>query len=356
MLINIENGSYDLESLVTFSCNNPKIEGAVAIHSTKNGPAMGGCRVYEQISFDSGIRDAIKLAKAMTYKNTLMKLPYGGGKAVILKHETPLKEVIPYFAKVMNLLNGNYLTTEDVGTNSADMDFLRQYTRYALGEPIKGQFIPSAAWGVYYAIKAAIVCFENRHDLRNLKVGVQGLGKVGFYLCQFLYNEGCELYVCDIKKDLEYAACKEFNAKILRMEEIPTLSLDVFSPCALGDVITDDNYLNFNMKYIIGGANNPLSGDNISDLLYRKGIIYVPDFLSNAGGVLEVDCENHSFEYSKTNVLNRVKHEIYNKTLEILKKSIEHGLPPLQIAKECVHKILGIPVKEHVQNFVVVRP
>lgn len=340
MLINIENGKFDLESLVTFSCNDPKIEGVVAIHNTKYGPAMGGCRVYDKISLDAGIRDAVKLARAMTYKNTIMNLPYGGGKSVIIKHGIPLNDVIPYFAKVMNLLNGTYLTTEDVGTNSSDMDFLRKYTKYALGEPIKDQFIPSAAFGLYYAIKATILCFENRQDIKNLKVGVQGLGKVGFNLCQFLYNEGCELYVCDIKKDLEDAACKAFKAKVLKMEEIQMLSLDVFSPCALGDVITDDNYLNFNTKYIIGGANNPLSDDSLSDLLYDKGIIYVPDFLSNAGGVLEVDCENHSFEYNKTNVLNRVKDEVYNKTLEILKKSIELDSPPLQVARDYVHKIL----------------
>lgn len=320
----------------------PKFEGVVAVHNTKRGPAMGGCRVYDHLEFDVGISDAVKLAKAMTYKNAIVSLPYGGGKAVIIKHGLNLQEVLPFFAKVMNLLNGTYLTTEDVGTNDKDMDFLRKYTKYALGEPVKGRFIPSAAYGVYNAIKVTLLCFENRQDIKNLRVGIQGLGKVGFSLCEFLHQEGCELYVCDIRKDLEMAACRDFNAKIFSMEDMKNLSLDVFSPCALGDVITIHNHADFKVRYIIGGANNPLSNDTVSDVLYKKGVIYVPDFLSNAGGVLEVDCENHIFEYNHVNVFNRVKEVISKKTIELIQKSIDLCLPPLTVAKDHVHEILGM--------------
>jgi leucine dehydrogenase len=183
MLINIEHGKYGTECLVTFKSTSPKIEGVVAIHNTKLGPAMGGCRIYEELDFESATLDAIKLAKTMSYKNAICNLPYGGGKAVIVKHKSSMTEVMTFFAKVMNLLNGTYLTTEDVGTNDKDMDFLRNYTRYALGEPIKGMPMSSAAYGVYVAIKASLFGLEGKQDLNGLKVAVQGLGKVGFKLC-----------------------------------------------------------------------------------------------------------------------------------------------------------------------------
>lgn len=338
MLINIKNGKFNTEKIVTFKCTNPKIEGIVVIHNTRRGPAMGGCRIYGELDFKDGIKDAVQLAKAMTYKNALVGLPYGGGKAVIIKHNSSINEAMECFGKVMNLLNGDYLTTDDVGTNCEDMDFLKKYTRYVV--PINGSPMPSTAYGVYQAIKSAIYSVEDQKSIKNLKIAVQGLGKVGLNLCKFLYDEGCKLYVCDVKQELEKLACERFNAITFKMDTLSNLDLDVFSPCALGNVITRSNYSEFKARYIIGGANNPLSHDVLSDFLHKKGVTYIPDFLSNAGGVIEVDCENHDFEYNDTNVLKRVKDVIYNTTMELLQESLSFGLSPLKIAQNRVEKIL----------------
>ncbi len=340
MLINVKNESFGTKYIVTFKVKYPKIEGIVAVHDTKLGPAMGGCRIYDELSFNDGLKDAVKLAKAMTYKNAIAGLPYGGGKAVIIKHGLPIDNVMTYFAKIMNLLNGEYLTTEDVGTNSKNIDFLRKYTKYALGAAIGEQFIPATAYGVYQSIKATIYFLENRDNIQNLKIAVQGLGKVGFDLCKFLRDAGCILYVCDINKELEKTVCKNFGAQTFEMENIEHLDIDVFSPCALGNVITRQNYSKFKAKYIIGGANNPLSNDSVSDLLYKRGTIYMPDFLTNAGGVIEAGCENCDFEYNEINILPRIEDIIYNKTINLLDEAKSLKLTPLQVAQNWVNNIL----------------
>jgi len=338
MLIEVNEGKFDAKYLVTFKSRNPYFEGVVSVHNTKRGPALGGCRVYEDIELDVAVNDALELAKAMTYKNAITNLPYGGGKAVIIKHGLTFDQVAPSFAKIMNLLNGEYLTTEDVGTNNHNMDVLRRYSRYVVGAEIVDP-IPSAAYGVYQTIRATVHSYEGK-SLQGFKIAVQGLGKLGFYLCQFLYDAGCLLYVCDVKKELEDLAISKFKAIPFAMENIENLDIDVFSPCALGNVITQNNYSTIKAKYIIGGANNPLSDDSISELLYQKNIIYIPDFLSNAGGVIEVDCENHDFEYNSTNILERVEKVIYNKTLDLLKESQTQHIAPLKVAQEWVKKIL----------------
>lgn len=340
MQIKIDKNRSGIEQIVTFRCMNPKIEGVVAIHNTKLGPALGGCRVYDEFGLAAATKDAVALAKAMTNKNAIAGLPYGGGKSVIIKHGSSLDEVMPYFAKVMNLLNGDYLTTEDVGTCYNDIHLLKRYTKYALDEALKEQ-MPSAAYGVYQAIRATVYAVEKRHNIHGLKVAVQGLGKLGFKLCEFLYSDGCKLYVNDMKKDLEKFACKEFAATPFAMANINELELDVFSPCALGGAITKNNYKNFKTKYIIAGANNPLSSNSISKILYQKGVIYIPDFLSNAGGVIEESYfKDHKSKYNLTNVFKRIEDVIYNRTIELLDESYLKKLSPLETALERIDKIL----------------
>lgn len=339
MKIKIDKNKSGNEQLIKFECSNLGIKGVVAIHSTKLGPALGGCRVYDELSLKDGIKDAIKLAKAMTYKNAIINLPYGGGKTVIIKNGVSLNETMRSFSKVLNLLNGDYLTTDDVGTNIKDMNLLKTYSKHVRGSLINDYQIPATSYGVYQSLKAAIYYWQNTNSLKNLKIAVQGLGKVGFSLCKFLHKEGCILYVSDINKELEVLALRQFNATSFKIEDIKELDLDVFSPCALGGVITKDNYSDYlKLKYIIGGANNPISHDFISNALYKNGTIYIPDFLSNAGGVIDIDCENYG--YNESNVFKRVE-VIYTKTIELLKESSNLKLCPLTIATNYVQKALS---------------
>ena len=322
------------EKVIFFSNEYPPVEGIIAIHSTLHGPALGGCRIYNYPNIAAGVNDVLLLAEAMTYKNTIVDLPFGGGKTIIYKNSKVSKDAsLKVFAEVLNYLDGRYFTTDDVGTSIADMDYLRLFSPYVRGILCDGKQINATSYGVYQAIKATIYHKERKEDLQGLKVIIQGLGKVGYPLCRYLFQAGCELYVYDPIKKLVDRAVEEFSAIPIVINSKTRIYADVFCPCALGGVINHKNKNSFDVKYIIGGANNQLSDLSIADYLHNKGITYIPDYLCNSGGVIDIHSEN---DYSEKNVLEKVS-IIYKKTIEILRRAELCSQNPLETANQYVH-------------------
>ncbi len=322
------------EKVIIFANQSPAVEGIVAIHSTLRGPALGGCRLYNYPNFQSGFKDALRLSAAMTYKNAIMDLPFGGGKTVIFQNNSSSRnEIFEVLAKLLNKLNGQYLTTDDVGTSVQDMYYMRKFTQYAKGVYCNEKQIPATSYGVCQAIKATFKHYKHLTNLKGVKVIVQGLGNVGYNLCQYLHQEGCKLYVNDHLEDLVNRAVKEFAAVPINFNEIDNIEADVFCPCALGGTVNEEILSKLQIKYIIGGENNQLASPEIENILKKKGIIYLPDYLCNAGGVIDIACESN--DYNEKTVLARVA-TIYHKTLEILRLAQLSNKSPLEISNRLV--------------------
>lgn len=322
------------ENVFSFASQSLNVKGIIAIHNTLKGPALGGLRVYNYPNFQAGMKDVLLLARAMTFKNTLMELPYGGGKAVIFQTDKCNRDnAFEVFAELLNRLNGKYLTTDDVGTSVNDMYHLRKFTNFARGTYCNGKQIPATSYGVYQAIKATFNYYHNLNRLNGIKIVVQGLGKVGYHLCQYLHQEGCKLYVNDKIAELVTEVVQKFDAVPINLDKIDNFQADVFSPCAVGGTINKNLLSKMQVKYIIGGENNPLASQEIEKILLRKGIIYIPDYLSNAGGVIDIVCEGSN--YSEEFVLTKVA-RIYDKTKEILNMAQSANKTPLEISNQYV--------------------
>lgn len=326
------------EKVLHFRDKQLHVYGIIAIHNSLRGPPLGGCRLIEYPSFEKGLKDVLLLAEAMTYKNAIVDLPYGGGKCVIFKAPSINKHLIfKILSEVLNYLDGAYITTDDVGTTVQDMILLRQFSPYARGIEYQNKQIPATSFGVYQALKAAHFHRTGSSHLKGLRVVVEGLGKTGYALCHFLHQEGCFLYVHDLNMILVNKAIRDFGAKWLNISQENEIIADVFCPCALGESINDALLSRLKVQYIVGSANNQLTNSSIAEYLYRKNIIYVPDYLSNAGGMIDIFCEGDS--YCEEFVFNEVR-RIYRKTCELLHDSDVLGISPLKLANRMVQKSL----------------
>ena len=329
----------NFKKIICFDNPSTKVQGIIAIHNTLTGPALGGCRFCEYSTFSAGLRDAMSLAQAMTYKNAIMDLNFGGGKTVLFYDKSISKELYyDAFAFVLNQLHGEYLTTDDMGTSVAELAYLKQKTAYVRGELYNQVQIPATSYGVYQAMKATHYFYQKKNSLAGLKVIVQGLGKVGWDLCRYLFDEGCKLYVNDLQSDLVARAISKYGAQAIDLEKNGILSADIFSPCAVGGVLTPSFIQRLNVKYIVSGANNPLSSPEVAVSLSRKNTIYLPDYVCNAGGVLDIACEGE--HYSEQYVLQKIS-KIYSKVLWILHKATLSEKLPVAIANQYVEDRLA---------------
>ncbi len=311
----------------------------VVIDDVTLGPALGGCRMLEFLDEKEALHHVARLAKAMTYKNAVVDLPFGGGKALIYQwnHQKSRNEIFREFADVLNYINGEYYTADDVNTTVKDMDFLRKYTKFARGVFYKGQQIPATSFGVYQAIKAASSVIFKTPNLKGINVFVQGLGKVGYSFVKLLRSEQANVFVYDIQPDIVQKSVDELGCIACTPDIVYRGTIDILSPCALGNSITKDNIQDLKVKLIAGGANNQLENPSLAQVLYDKNIVYIPDFLCNAGGVIDVDCEGEN--YCPEYVYRRVG-IIYDKTISFLNKSKENSRPVLDIALDYVHSKL----------------
>jgi leucine dehydrogenase len=265
------------------------MKAIIAIHSTKLGPALGGCRFIEYTNLNTAINDAMRLARGMSFKAASVNLPLGGGKSVIIKPPHPIdrEAYMHAFGKFVAELNGRYITALDSGTQLCDMDIIEKHTPHVASlSKHNGDPSPSTALGVFKGIEAAAAFKLNKNNLSGLHVAIQGLGHVGYLLAKHLHEAGASLTVADVNKLAVAAAVKEFNAKAVSTLDIHKVPCHVFSPCALGAIINDVSINEFQTSIIAGAANNQLAHRYHGQILHDKGILYATDYVINAGGLI----------------------------------------------------------------------
>ncbi|TCK99787.1 leucine dehydrogenase [Shimia isoporae] len=272
------------------------LTGFIALHSTHLGPAAGGLRMRPYASEDAALTDALRLSRGMTYKNAAAGLPLGGGKAVIMgdaSKKTP--EQLVTFARAVQSLEGRYWTAEDMGMSPSDMELMTQETKFVAGLPngahASGDPSPITARGIFNSIKTTARHRFGSDDLNGRTVSVQGLGHVGGYLCQYLNEAGAKLIVADIDTDRVQEICALYDAEAATAEDILTAKADIFAPCAIGAILNEASIANLNVEAVCGGANNQLATQEDGGRLHARGILYAPDFVANAGGIINVATE-----------------------------------------------------------------
>jgi leucine dehydrogenase len=282
------------EQLVLCQDTASGYRGIIAVHSTVLGPALGGTRFWNYASDEEAIVDALRLARGMTYKNAVAGLNLGGGKSVIIgDNKTTDREMIfRAHGRFVESLGGRYITAEDVGTSTADMDYVHMETDYVSGLAGRsGDPSPVTAHGVFRAIQASAKERWGTDDLNNKAIALQGCGHVGYYLAKELHEAGAKLIVTDIDAERVKRVVSEIGARSVASEEIYGVQADIFAPCALGAIINDKTIPQLKVEIVAGAANNQLLEERHGDALEGRGILYAPDYVANAGGVINVYSE-----------------------------------------------------------------
>jgi len=278
-------------------CNDPTtgLKAIIAIHDTTLGPALGGCRFWNYESEEDALVDVLRLSRGMTYKASVAGLPLGGGKAVIIGDSKKLKSEAFFrsFGKFVNSLSGRYITAEDVNIKVEDINHVAKETNYVSGVTTReygsGDPSPITAFGVFQGIKAAVKYKLKTDSLKGVRVAVQGTGAVGGYLCEYLHKEGAKLIVADINSEAVKSIAEKFDAELAETKSIHSSDVDVFAPCALGGIINDETIPQIKAKIVAGGANNQLLDEKRHGMMIREsGILYAPDYVINAGGLMSV--------------------------------------------------------------------
>ncbi|MBA2727473.1 MAG: leucine dehydrogenase [Parachlamydiaceae bacterium] len=309
----------------------------IAVHNTKLGPALGGARIKRYVGRDAALKDALMLAKAMTSKSAIAENGLGGGKSVIIadpKEKTP--ELLHAFGKVLNYLKGIYIVAEDVGSTTEDMEIIREATPYVAAlsnDQSSGDPSRFTAWGVYKGIQAVAKMLWGSRSLKKRTIAIQGLGQVGSKLADILFWEGAELVLTDINTDKLHPLAVLYGAKVITPADFCSTECDILSPCALGSIIDEKSIRKMRCQAVAGSANNQLATPLMGKMLMDRGILYAPDFIINAGGIINAANEFEPGGYNPKTARNKVNH-IYDVLIKVFEKSIRQNLPPSQIADE----------------------
>jgi leucine dehydrogenase len=316
------------EQLVICNDSSAGYRGIIAIHSTTLGPALGGTRFWQYASDDEAIVDALRLARGMTYKNAVAGLNLGGGKSVIIgNNKTADREMIfRAHGRFVESLGGRYITAEDVGTSTADMDFVHMETKNVSGLAGRsGDPSPVTAHGVFRAIQASAKERWGSDDLSTKTVSVQGAGHVGYYLMKELHEAGATLIVTDIDAERVKQVVQEFHARAVAPDDIYGVQADIFAPCALGGIINDQTLPQLKCEILAGAANNVLlEAEKHGVALEERGILYAPDYVANAGGVINVYSELAGWSSARS---FRKADEIYDTILKVFAIAKSDGVP-----------------------------
>lgn len=323
--------SFDNHEQIVF-CNDKDtgLKAIIGIHNTVLGPALGGTRMWQYNNEWEALNDVLRLSRGMTFKSAITGLNLGGGKAVIIgdakTQKTP--ELMKKFGEFVHSLSGRYITAEDVGMETADMDLVREVTPYVTGisesKGGAGNPSPITAYGVFMGMKAAAKYQFGSDVLEDKKVLVQGIGHVGESLVEHLTNEGAQVIISDINQERLENVSQKYGAKIYTGSDVYSEQIDVYAPCALGATINDDTVYKINAKVVAGAANNQLADEvKHGAILRERGIVYAPDFLINAGGIINVYAELEN--YDKKEIMRKTEN-IYNTTLEILDNAQTNGI------------------------------
>jgi leucine dehydrogenase len=308
------------------------MKAIIAIHNTKLGPALGGCRFIEYPSTAAAIKDAMRLARGMSYKAASVNLPLGGGKSVIIKPRGTFDRAayMHQFGKFVNELNGRYITALDSGTVLSDMDIINEHTPYVASlSKYDGDPSPSTAKGILRGIQAAVAFKLKKDDLKEIHVAIQGLGHVGYLLAQHLHELGATLTVADISPAAVEKAVRELGAKPVSTDEIHKVPCDVFAPCALGAIINDLSIPQLQTTIIAGAANNQLAHSHHGKVLHDRGILFATDYVINAGGLIFAASK---YLHTHENEVSKQVDRIYTHLTEIFMRSAKENLPTNEIA------------------------
>lgn len=290
-------GPYDHEQVVFCQDRTTGLRAIIAVHSTTLGPSLGGTRFYPFPSEREALVDVLRLSRAMTYKSSAAGLDHGGGKAVIIgdPRRDRSEPLLRAYARYVDSLGGRYITTEDVGTTEADMNLIATETRFVTGMSAdkggSGDPSEATAWGVFCAMRSLAARLWDQPTLEGKHVAVQGVGKVGSYLVRHLASDGCRLTVGDVSSEAVERAVRNHGADAVSVEELHSVACDIFSPCALADALNDRTIPQLRCSAVAGCANNQLATPDAAERLAERNIVYAPDFIVNAGGVINVAYE-----------------------------------------------------------------
>jgi leucine dehydrogenase len=321
-----------------------QLRAIVAIHDSRLGPALGGCRFIEYPNDEAAIEDALRLARGMTYKAALAGLAHGGGKSVIIRPKRHFDRVALFraFGKFIEDLRGHYITAEDSGTGLEDMEIIRTQTKWVTGiDPThggSGDPSPFTALGVRRGIEACVKFKLGKDTLKGIHVAVQGVGHVGYYLCKELHAAGAKLTVADIDKHKSERAQREFGAAVTNIDDVAKVACDVFAPCALGSGLNDTTIPHLQAPIVAGAANNQLLEPRHGDDLHARGILYAPDYAINAGGLVNVAQEVKGYDAAKSREKTL---EIYNTIYDICERSKKLNAPTYKVADIIVEEKLA---------------
>jgi leucine dehydrogenase len=329
------------EEVVVASDPSCGYRGIIAVHSTALGPALGGTRFWQYDSDEAAITDALRLSRGMTYKNAVAGLDLGGGKSVIIgDNRTQNREAIfRAHGRFVESLGGRYITAEDVGTGTADMDYVHLETEHVAGLKHKsGDPSPVTAHGVFRAIQASAKNRWGSDDLHGKVVAIQGCGNVGRNLARELHEAGAKLIVSDIDPARTERVAKETGATIVQGDEIYSVEADIFAPCALGGIINDETLPKLKVAVIAGGANNQLLEERHGDELEEMGLQYAPDYVANAGGVINVFGEVAGWDSERA---LRKADDIYDTVLQVFEIAKAEGIPSYEAADRLAERRLA---------------
>ncbi|MGH6651033.1 MAG: Leu/Phe/Val dehydrogenase [Sphingopyxis sp.] len=320
------------------------LDGVIVIHSTRLGPGAGGCRFWHYPDIAAAGADAFRLAEGMSYKNAMAGLPFGGAKAVLRRPagDFDREALFRAFGRAVADLGGAYVTAEDVGTSVADMHHVAEETRHVAGLTVDarragGDPSPWTAQGVFDAMEAgAAHAFGS--SLKGLTVAVQGTGNVGGELCRRLADAGAELVIADVQPERRDRLEKILGARVVDVDAIAGVEADIFAPCALGGALTPESVAAMKAKLICGGANNQLATPDVADLLVRRGIAYVPDYVANAGGIVSVTAEY--LGENRAHVVARVG-QIGPRVAALLEEAARRRLSPALVADQMAERIIA---------------
>jgi len=328
-----DNSEYDNHEQVIFCRDTDAgLFAIIALHDTTLGPAAGGCRMWPYNSVDEAVTDVLRLSQAMSYKNALADLPLGGGKSVIIgdSNKDKNEKLLTSFAQFVQRLGGQYYTAEDVGIGINDVEVLAKTSDYVFGLSATGDPSPFTARGCFEGIRAAVKHKLGRDSLEGLTAAVQGVGNVGRYVCKNLYEAGTKLIIADVNAEAAAYAVETFGATAVSPKKIYSQDVDIFSPCAMGGILNDDTISQLKASIVAGVANNQLSEPHHGRLLYDKGILYAPDYVINAGGMLNASGDIFG-EYDINKVMERVTY-LYDATLRIFEVAKQKNQPANEVA------------------------
>lgn len=334
------------EEVVFCHDSDAGLSAVIALYSTARGPALGGVRYYPYPTEDAAVADVLNLAQGMAYKNALAGLPVDGGKAVIIgdpeRDKTP--ELLASFGRYVDSLGGRYITACDVGTYVADMDAIATQTAYVTSKSTAnggaGDPSPYTAYGVLAGMRACLAHRWGSPDLRGERVGVAGVGKVGHILVEHLLQHGAEVLVTDVRPEAVQRV-RDRHPEVDVIADVATLigtDLDIFAPCALGGVLDDDTVRTLQASIVCGGANNQLAHPGIERDLAERGVLYAPDYVVNAGGVIHVADELEGYDADR---VRRRTERIYDTTAEVLALADADGVPAATAADRLAQQRLS---------------